>query len=193
MKKTNKEVIDMGSKPIFFLYGKRVYLRPLLESDADGKYIHWLNSKEVCAGNSHHIYPYTKEMALEYIRRSQADREALILAVIVRKDHIHIGNIALQNINLLHRSAEFAILIGEKSYWGKGHALEASKLIMEHGFKALNLNRIYCGTYESNTGMRKLAEALGMRREGLRRKAAFKEGNFIDIIEFGLLESEFMK
>jgi len=175
-----------------FLHGEHLVLRPLLESDADGPYPGWLNDAEVCQGNSHHVLPYTPQTALEYIRRTQQSPTDLVLAIVLKENDTHVGNIALQSIHSLHRCAEFAILIGNRSAWGKGHGLEAGRLLCRHGFHALNLHRIHCGTYAGNAGMIALARALGMKEEGRRREAAYKDGHYVDIVEFGLIGSDFL-
>jgi [ribosomal protein S5]-alanine N-acetyltransferase len=177
----------MNAKP--FLIGKRIHLRPLQESDAEGHYLDWLNDHEVCGGNNHHRHPYLHENALSYIQYAQRAKDALILAI-VTEDDIHIGNISLQDIDYIHRSAEFAILLGEKAYWNQGYAKEAAQLIIHHGFSELNLNRISSGTYHTNAGMLKLAESLGFFMEGRRRSAAYKHNDYVDIVEFGLLKQE---
>jgi [ribosomal protein S5]-alanine N-acetyltransferase len=174
-----------------FLTGERIYLRALMESDADGPYAAWFNDPEVCQGNSHHVFPYTKEAALGYIRHAKETRTELILAIVLKDSHRHIGNIALQGIHQLYRSAEFSILIGDKETWSKGFGKEAALLLLAHGFDTLNLNRISCGTFAGNAGMRKLAEGLGMKKEGERREAAWKNGKFVDVVEYGILRSEF--
>jgi hypothetical protein len=53
----------MGSETPF-LSGKMVCLRPFESDDSKGPYPNWLNDAEVCAGNSHHVYPYTVDDAL---------------------------------------------------------------------------------------------------------------------------------
>lgn len=174
-----------------FLEGERLYLRALSEADADGPYVGWLNDEAACRGNSHHLYPFTRGAALDYVRAAGTGAGDLVLAIVLRETHAHIGNIALQRINWIHRSAQFAILLGDRGQWGRGHGLEAGRLIVRHGFAAMNLNRIECGTYETNVGMRKLAAALGMREEGVRREAAWKDGRFLDVVQFGVLRREF--
>lgn len=173
-----------------FLVGERVYLRGLLEADADGAYPAWLNSAEVCRGNSHHSFPYTREAARTYIRDAAQTKNSLILAIVLREGDRHVGNIALQNIHQIHRSAELSILIGERDVWGKGLGLEAARLLIDHAFDALNLQRIECGTFATNHGMQKLALSLGMKEEGRRRQAAFKNGAYEDIVEYGILKTD---
>jgi RimJ/RimL family protein N-acetyltransferase len=176
-----------------FIVGEKVTLRPLRDDDADGPYPSWLNDAEVCAGNSHHVYPYGKEQALEYIRGTRGRRDLLVLAIVVSKDgqERHIGNMSLQSIDHVWGSAEFAVLIGDRTAWGQGYGKEAARLLFQHAFRTLNLHRVHCGTFDSNTGMRRLAAHLGMREEGRRREAAFRDGRYVDIVEFGVLRSEF--
>jgi len=174
-----------------FIEGHVIDLRPLLLDDVNDTYIDWLNDAEVCRYNSHHVYPYTRELAIEYVNRIRTQEKDLVLAIIAKDSGAHIGNIALQNIHPRDRSAEYAILIGDKEYWGKGVAKEASMLILKHGFEQLNLHRIYCGTSAENIPMQKLAATLGFKEEGRRRDAMYKNGSFVDVIEYGLLKKDF--
>jgi RimJ/RimL family protein N-acetyltransferase len=179
----------LGAAPPF-LVGERLILRQLAESDVDGPYARWFNDAEVCAGNSHHVFPYTREQALAYVRRLAEARDALVLAMVERDGGRHVGNISLQDIHPIYRSAELAIVIGEKEAWGRGYGREAGELIVEHGFAELNLHRVGCATFEDNHGMQALARALGMSEEGRRRQAAFKRGRHLDVVEYGVLRHE---
>ena len=177
--------------PFGFLIGERLYLRPLLLSDAQGPYPQWFNDAEVCAGNSHHVFTYTPAVAEDYIRRVNESRDTLALAIVLIDADRHIGNIALQHIDWISRSAEFAIVIGDKEAWHKGYAIEGSRLLCGHGFSAMNLHRIACGTFDNNEPMKKLAYSLGMKEEGRRREAIFKDGRYLDVVEYGVLRTEF--
>lgn len=174
-----------------FLVGERVYLRGLDVEDLQGGYADWLNDAEVCRFNSHHRFPYSVEAARRYIESVNGSRAQIVLAIATRANDLHIGNVSLQNIDPISRGAEFAILLGDKAHWGQGYSREASELIVDHGFRELHLHRLYCGTDERNEGMRKLAAALGMKPEGVRRQAIFKDGAFRDVLEYGVLRDEF--
>lgn len=173
------------------LEGSRLYLRALVAEDADGDYPDWLNDQQVSAGNSHGVFPYSPEAARQFIKQTATSRDALTLAIVLKDENRHIGNIALQSIQSIYRSAELSILIGAHIAWGKGYGLEAARMLCAHGFARLNLHRIGCGTFSDNTAMQRLALALGMRKEGERREAAFKNGRFVNIVEFGMLRDEF--
>ena len=172
-----------------FLETERLILRPLVEADADGSYPGWFNDEATCAGNSHHVYPYTESQALDYIRSLSGDRSCVVLAMETKADKVHVGNVSLQQIHPVHRSAELAIIMGEPSARGKGLGEEACRALISHGFKALNLRRIQCGTLATNHGMVALALKLGFVQEGVRTQAAFKSGAYVDVVEFGLLAS----
>lgn len=175
-----------------FIIGEDVYLRGITEEDIRGNYFQWFNDQEVCAFNSHGVFPNNITKMNNYLEFVNTNSTALVLAIITKKDDQHIGNISLQNIDWISKNAEFAIIIGEKQFWGKGYSKQAADLIIKHGFNTLNLQRIYCGTSEDNTGMKKLAEHMCMKKEGVRRKALYKNGKYKDIFEYGLLKEEYI-
>ena len=180
-------------QPLPFLRGARILLRPLTRADANGPYAEWFNDPVVCAANSHHVFPHSVKETLAYIEEAQAARDRLVLAIVHQEDGRHLGNIALTHIDPVARSAEFSLIIGERRSWGRGYSKEASRLILDHAFFSLNLTRVACGTYASNIPMRRLAGFLGMRKEGRRRRAAFKQHRWMDVIEFGLLRAEYVR
>lgn len=175
-----------------FLVGERIYLRSLSQEDCSGAYLQWFNDEQVCQFNGHHYFPYTFAEATAYVASVNESRRDFVVAIALRDDDRHIGNVALQNIDFISQCAEFAIVIGDKECWGQGFAQEAGRLILDHGFLALNLHRVYCGTTENNLAMRRLAEYLGMKEEGRRREAAFKNDRYLDVVEYGVLKNDYV-
>ena len=176
-----------------FLVGDNIYLRALLPADAKGNYPKWLNDEYICRYSEHHINPYTEAMALDYIQDLSSSSDKLLLAIIDKKTETHIGNIGLSSISSLHKSAEFSLMIGEKSFHAKGLSKEASTLILRHGFSSMNLHRIFCGTMQSNIPMQKLAVSLGMLEEGKVRDEVYKNGKYHDTFRYAILKDEFFK
>lgn len=175
-----------------FIESTNLYLRALEKNDLQGEYFQWLNDETVTQFNSHGRFPNNENKMDSYFNYTQSATNALILAIVDKKNNKHVGNISLQNINWVDRNAEFAILLGDKSIWGKGYGYEAGILIMKHGFEKLNLHRIYCGTSSENIGMQKLAFKLNMKKEGERIDAIFKNGSYFNIIEYGVLKNQFL-
>lgn len=174
-----------------FIDGKDIYLRELEAEDINENYQQWFNDSEVCRFNSHHRFPNYRQNMQDYYDHVIKSKNNLILAIVDKQTDKHIGNISLQDIDQINRSAELAIIIGDKNYWGRGVGKEAVNLIVRHGFKSINLNRIYCGTADNNVGMQKIAEACGFKKEGAARGALFKDGHYHDMINYGLLAVEY--
>jgi len=173
-----------------FLEGKLIFLRGLCSEDADGGYPLWFNSDDINKHNSHHRHPYSRTEAISYIEALSEDRTKLVLAIVDKDTNRHIGNVALQDINNINRSANLAIIIGEKDFWGRGIAVEASRLIISHGFFELNLHRIDAGTSSENASAIAWLEKLGFIKEGHKRRAHYKNGCYHDILEYGILREE---
>lgn len=172
-----------------FIEGERIYLRPLELDDLNGNYKNWLNDPEIVKHNSHGKFPMSNNVLKNYILSSNIDESKLVLAIIDSKYNKHIGNISLQQINYINRNCEIAFLLGAKDFWSKGIMYEAANLLINHAFMHLNLHRIYCATSSNNVGMQKLANKLGMVKEGVRVDGIFNQGKYYDIIEYGLINN----
>ena len=171
------------------LEGTKIYLRPLSLEDANGNYPNWLNDPIICKYNSHGDTIYTMQMAIEYINKVTISTVSDVFAICDKATNLHIGNISLQNISKKNRSAEFAILIGEKDYIGKGIGQEAGKLLLRYAFDTLNLHRIYCGTSEDNIPMQKLAIFLDMKEEGISIDAMYRDEKFINVLKYAIVRN----
>jgi len=169
----------------FFLEGENIGLRRITENDDLTNYVKWFNNQEVTKYSTHGKFPTTEKDIRSYI--SSINNTSLHLSVFFKENGEHIGNMALQSIDMISRSAEFAVIMGESKYWGKGYSFEAATLMIRHGIDRLNIRRIYCGTADENVGMKKLAIKLGMSEEGRRREAFFFEGKYTDIVEYGIV------
>ncbi len=165
------------------------FVRVLSERDVDGPYPSWFSDQDVCRYNSHGKLFNTEEHFRHFVRGMDSG-DRLVWAICHRDDG-HIGNISLQQIALIDRSAELAILLGDRRHWGRKVGVLAGRQLLRHGFDKLNLERIYCGTTVTNLAMRHLAETLGMTLEGTRRQHVFLEGQRVDVVEYGILREEF--
>lgn len=180
---------DIEQKSVIY-ESERLYVRGLCRADIDSDYFLWFDDQDVCKHNSHGFFPNSRSKMEAYFDELESSERALVWAIITRESEIHVGNISLQNINWRTRSAEFAILLGHKEARGKGYGFEASMMLLRHGFNKLGLNRIYCGTSANNIAMQKLAGKLHMQQEGRRRSALHEGGEYVDVIEYGLLREE---
>jgi [ribosomal protein S5]-alanine N-acetyltransferase len=174
---------------VIYRLSPEYHLRDLLISDTDGPYAGWFQDQEVCKFNSHGKFFPSRADLLAYVEGCRgADR--VVMAIVHAQDG-HVGNVSLQAISGIDRTAEFAILLGDRRHWRHGLGELAGRALLAHGFYKLNLERIHCGTAATNTGMQQLALRLGMREEGRRRAAVFLEGQRVDVVEYGILRDEF--
>jgi [ribosomal protein S5]-alanine N-acetyltransferase len=166
------------------------FVRSLAEHDVDGPYPSWFEDQDVCRYNSHGKVFRTRQHFKDYV--ALLDRgDRLVWAICHRTDG-HVGNVSLQDISAINQHGEFAIIVGNKAHWGTGVATLAGRKLLEHGFLKLNLQRIHCGTAATNKGMQRLARNLGMQLEGTRRSHLWLEGQWVDVLEYGVLRAEFL-
>lgn len=165
------------------------YVRALRAEDLDGPYPAWFEDQEVCRFNSHGKFFKSASWFRDYL--ASLDREDRVVWAVCHVTDGHIGNVSLQSMSFINRTAELAILMGDRRHWRKGVSTLASRQLLEHGFLKLNLHRIYCGTAASNVGMRRLAAAMGMTHEGTLRSHVYLDGKWEDVLQFGVLRSEF--
>ena len=170
---------------------KEYYVRSLKNKDLEGPYMDWFDDQDVCQYNSHGKFSKSDEYYKKYISTIGQERNELIWAICSEKDG-HIGNVGLTDISFVNRKAEFGIIIGNKHHWSKGVAKMASQRILLHAFKKLNLNRVYCCVVELNIGMLKLANSVGMKKEGVLRMNSWVNGAWVNDIQFGIIADEFI-
>src|SRR5699024_12522468 len=98
---------------------------------------------------------------------SNNSREDFVYEVSTESGNVPIGLIGLLNIDKKYRKAEFYIVNGEKSYWGKGFASKATNFFLNYTFLKHNLNKVYLYTEVDNIPAQKLFEKVGFKKEGL--------------------------
>jgi RimJ/RimL family protein N-acetyltransferase len=171
-----------------YLIGDLVYLRPLEREDAL-TIQPWFNDPEISQFLLRRR-PMTlrdEEQFLERIAHSDSD---IALGIVRRDVDQLIGCMGLHNFNHRNRNATFGISIGDKSAWGCGFGTEATALLMEYAFAALNLHRVTLQVFEYNERAIRTYEKLGFRKEGVMREENYCNGRYWDTIVMGLLRQD---
>ena len=172
------------------LVGDNIYLSPrTADEEIIEKFTEWLNDFEITdyTGRS------SKVLTLEDERKWFANpkEDAQVFFIIRMEDNKLIGTIGLHEINLVSRRATLGIFIGEKEWRNKGYGTEAIKLILEYGFKYLNLNNIKLDVLEFNPRAIACYKKCGFKEYGRRRKSEFLYGKYYDRVEMDILLEEF--
>jgi RimJ/RimL family protein N-acetyltransferase len=174
------------------LKGKSVLLRPFKRSDISC-FLKWFNDPEVVQYLDMYL-PMTEmseEKFIEELGTTRARSDVLFVVEAIEGDSTKpIGNCGLHQINPKDHDAIFGIIIGEKDYWSKGYGVEAARLLIDYGFQQLNLHRISSAAVAFNERSINLHKKLGFKEEGRLRQAMFKNGQYHDRLEFGLLREE---
>lgn len=126
----------------------------------------------------------------EWVEFHRNRNDEIIWVIVDRAEDICLGHVGFYGIDHRVRKAEFAILIGEKSCWGKGLGQSITQAMIDYGFDQLNLHRIELEVLANNARAIHIYEKLGFRREGIQRDAQFRDGQYIDVIFMALLEHE---
>ncbi len=101
-----------------------------------------------------------------------------------------IGYAGLFAINWIDRSAEFGIAVGP-AHWSQGYGREVARQMLAYAFGELNLHRVeLLHVVASNARGIKAYQAAGFVHEGTKRKAAFVDGRFEDLLLMGALCEE---
>jgi len=85
--------------------------------------------------------------------------------------------------------AELGYWIGAP-YWGKGFATEAARAVVDFGFSRRHLHRLFAEHFSENRASGRVMQKLGMTQEGVLRSHFFRDGEFHDVVSYGLLRSE---
>lgn len=170
-----------------FIDGKRIRLREVRQGDVTDLYHSWMNDPQVTQYTESHDYPYSMEALKKYVEAKQENENEVFLAIIEKKNNCHIGNIKLGPINWTHRFGDIGIIIGEKGYWGKGYGTEAIGLITEYAFDVLGLHKLTAGSIGLNKGSVRAFKNNNFEIEGVRKKHAFINDTFVDVILLGLI------
>lgn len=81
-------------------------------------------------------------------------------------------------------------LIGEPRARGHGYGREAVELLVTHLFATRSVERVGAVVDVDNVASNRLAEGLGLRREGMLRSALFHHGRWHDVNVYGITRPE---
>lgn len=102
-----------------------------------------------------------------------------------------VGAAELVNIRWYNHKSEVRIWLLPEAR-GKGLGKAALKMLMDLAFNTLNFHRLEAEVYSFNTQSLKLIEQLRFRKEGVLREAKFFNGQYHDILRFGILRQEYL-
>ncbi len=165
--------------------GAKVALGPFLAGDIDAVF-RWLNDPD--AARLDLAFRPTDWVAFKsWVEAIAKDQSKVLFAVRRIGEAPLIGFVGLSSIHPVHRSADLGIRIGEEAQRGQGLGAEAVRLIVDFGWRHLNLNRISLTTLADNPRAIKAFAAAGFVQEGLARRAWYIDGGWHDLVNMAIL------
>ncbi len=153
----------------------------------------WRSSKELIDNLSAPFRYINCDVDIKWYDNYMLNRGNTIRCSILNANEQVIGLVSLTNIDRLNQTAIFHIMIGEPSNREKGVGYYATNEMLKHAFLDMNLNRVELSVLESNKRAIALYNKVGFKREGVKRKAVFKNGTFIDMVIMAILKEEFIE
>lgn len=167
------------------LVGEKIVLGPLTANDA-APLFHWLNDAQIARSNGD--WKPTDGMAFStWFAALGKDRVRVYFAVRARADNRLIGYLSLRDIHPTFRSAELGITIAAPADRGRGFGSEAVRLAMDYCWRQLDLERVTLHIYGSNERALRCYRDAGFVEEGVMRRAAYFDGQRVDITIMGAL------
>jgi len=171
----------------------KINLRALSKDDAKTSW-EWRNKdfmREYYSGHPFYINLKDEEAWLERISSSNIPLTSFGIEEEVSKTLV--GMSFLKDIDLINRTCEFAIFIGDENGRRKGYTKEASLKTMEFAFKDLNLNRVFLIVQEGNEIAINLYKKCGYQTEGILRESVYKKGRYKNEIIMSIVRKEFIE
>ena len=169
------------------LVGNKCYLSPIDTNDAE-KFTEWLNDIEILSNLQLYGSTVSLESEKEFLSNLSKEHNYSIIDLETEK---LIGISGFLDVDHMNQTSEAGIFIGNKHFWNKGYGTEALSLLIDYGFKALNLHNIMLKVYEFNKRAIKCYEKIGFNQIGSRREALLRDLGRNNILYMDILEKEF--
>ncbi|GAJ97616.1 LOW QUALITY PROTEIN: GCN5-related N-acetyltransferase [Geomicrobium sp. JCM 19055] len=174
------------------LYSERLHLRKFTVHDAE-IYHAWRTDEQVMKTTSLSLDDFTFEETKQFVQQVLVGHpQSKTYMIVNTESNTPIGVISLIHMDTKNRNAEMIIDIGEKEYWGSGYGFEAVNVLLTYAFLEQNIHRISLNVFAFNERAIRLYERIGFQQEGRSREAIFRDGRYHDIIQMGLLQTEFI-
>jgi len=108
----------------------------------------------------------------------------------IEADGKYIGQCALFQFDDVAHTCALGITIGDKDYWGRGYGRDALRVLLDYAFRLRNMRRVHLTVNGTNERAIRAYRACGFVEEGRLRQHVWSDGQYIDLVQMGLLRDE---
>lgn len=150
----------------------------------------YLQNPNISRYTSNIPYPYTEENARWFVRDSHKQwRNGTNYVFGILYQNQFVGVCSLTGIK--ERHAELGYWLAEP-FWGKGITSTAAHAVVQFGFEKLHLHRLHVSHFAENKASERIIKKLGFILEGTEREHFLRHGKWHNILNYGLLEQEWL-
>ncbi|HKO48851.1 MAG TPA: GNAT family protein [Polyangiaceae bacterium] len=171
------------------LHTRRLTLRELTQNDTARADLYEAISKVVVPDATHAIRAFTDSQRIR-AERSAKTRRVFEFAILQSVDSQLIGRCGMEQSEVEQTEAMLWYALAQDA-WGHGYAVEAAQAVLRFGFEELRLHRIFVDIDPRNGASLRVAEKLGLRREGHFLETTWSQGEWTDSVIFALLDREY--
>jgi RimJ/RimL family protein N-acetyltransferase len=131
-------------------------------------------------------FPRDHDGMLDHTTRSLTDPDIYGLLVI-EVDGVRAGGMSYEQSNAANRIAHLGALAVHPEFRGRRIADEAARMLQRYLLLELGYHRLELAVYGFNERAIAHAERVGYVREGVKRKAYLRHGEWQDAVQFALL------
>lgn len=140
------------------------------------------------------LSPAMVKKQYEAIEKEMDEQKNLFYFTIrAREDDRLIGKALIEYVDWSNGNGYIRLGIGEAESRRRGYGSQALSMLLRYAFGELNLFRVTAVVPAYNEGAIHLFQKFGFMEEVRRRKALFRDGEFWDVIGFGLLNAEWQE
>jgi RimJ/RimL family protein N-acetyltransferase len=170
------------------IYGQKIVLRPYRKTDAptiltatQDPTVRYFTGTQAT---------FTLEQIERYIDNFEGSDDRVGFIIALPETLEAVGEVVILEIDQRNRSAHIRIALFRVEDLNKGYGSEAMRLMVDYGFRTLNLHRLGLDVFTFNARAIHVYEKIGFKQEGLQRDTLFDGERFHSTVVMGILEDE---